>query len=189
MISVLTSSFFIPLIFVSGVLGVFSPLVSNIDILVISKTIKSLLKWSMGLVFTLFAGLVSIYGSVGANSDALTYRAAKYVVGSALPVVGTLLSDTMGMFTYSCAVVKNAFGTAVIFIIIFIMLIPVVKLFSVMIILNISSAFIQSVSDKKISEAVSETGGVISYLLGLVCLTAVLFIICIALIIHTAGSF
>ncbi len=187
-LSVLIRIFFMPLIYGIGVLSLFSPFSEGFNITPVLNTLKSSLKWSMGLCFSLFTGLISIYASFGSATDNLSYRAAKYVVGSAVPVVGPLLSDTMGVFTFSCAVLKNAFGIAVIFIIILLLLMPVIKLFLVMLSLNFSSLLVSSITDKKISSQLSEISGAISYILALVCLTGVLFIVCMAVIIHTANN-
>lgn len=187
-VSVLTNVFFIPLILALGTLALFSFDEAGFDIKMLIKTIKSVLKWSMGLAFTMFGGIVSVYSTFSSSSDALSFRAAKYVVGSAVPVVGSLISETMGTFTYSCAVVKNAFGTVVICIIIFIVISPVIKLFMISTMLNISTVLISGISDKKITCAASEMSSAVSHILALVVLTAFLFIICIAIIIHTANN-
>lgn len=187
-ISILTTNFFIPLIFSLTMLSVFSKISKNIDISAYARVVKSVLKWSMGLVFTIFSGIVSISGGFSSATDALSLRAAKYVVNSAIPVSGQMISDTMGTFVYSCSIVKNAFGAAAICIVVVICAFPVIKLFSIMLVVNISSAIISPFADKAVSETVSEIAGAISYILGLVCLIAVLFIISIAVIVQFSNG-
>ena len=139
-------------------------------------------------MFTVFSGTVSIYGSFSSSADALSFRAAKYVAGSAVPVVGSVISETMGTFFYSCAVVKNAFGTVMICVLIIIASVPAVKILIIVAMLNIAAMFSGSIAEKKVTLQISEMSGAISYIAALVCLVAFLFIICIAIIIHTANN-
>ncbi len=187
-ISLITEWIFIPLIISLGILPVFSNQNGPIGDDLVTDTIKTVLKWGMGLVFSLFGGIVNIYGNFAASTDALGFKAAKYVAGSALPVVGNLISEGMGTFYYSCSVVKNAFGAVLMCIIFIIVLAPAVKLFVLNLVLNVTAMFAGAVCEKSISLKIKEISGSLMYVFSLICLMAFLFIICIAIIIHTSNN-
>lgn len=186
-LSSVVNSFFIPLVFAICVLSLFSGCSKNINIGAFLKTAKSVLKWSMGLVFTLFTGTVSLYGNFSSSADALTMRAAKYAIGASVPVVGTLLCDNMSVFTYSCVVIKNAFGAASIFVIVFMLAVPVIKNAVIAICLNLTAALMSAVADEKITNLICDIASAVTYVLAIVCLVGAVFILSIAIIVNTSA--
>lgn len=176
--------FFMPLILILCVLTLFSGCGENINVASLSNSIKTILKWSIGLVFTLFTGTFAVYTNFSSSADALLMRTAKYALGTSVPVAGTLLCDNMSVFTYSCSVIKNAFGAVSIFVIIFLLAVPALKLFVIMLFLNIASALTASVADKRIALLTSGISESVSYILTMVCITGAAVIVSIAIMVN-----
>ena len=81
----------IPFILVSTSLGIISKVSDRIQIDKLSKYIKSGVVWILGIVLTIFVGLLSIEGSLSSSVDGITLKTAKAAVSSFVPVVGKIL--------------------------------------------------------------------------------------------------
>ena len=78
------------------------------------KKMKDFLKWIMGwilkAVLSLFTGYLTITGAVSGTADAAAVRTAKVLISSAVPVVGSILSDASETVLVSAATLGNAAG-------------------------------------------------------------------------------
>lgn len=57
------------------------------------KFFRSTIVWALGLVLSLFVGLLSVQSVVASSGDSVTGKATKFLLGSFIPVVGSALSD------------------------------------------------------------------------------------------------
>ncbi|MGM9532047.1 stage III sporulation protein AE, partial [Intestinibacter sp.] len=64
----------------------------------------------VGLVFTVYLGLVSIQGLYVTSFDKFTVKSAKFAVGSFIPVIGNFISDSVDILLSSSILIKNVFG-------------------------------------------------------------------------------
>ncbi len=53
----------------------------------LSKYMKSSIIWSLGVILTLFVGVLSLEGTLTASVDGITAKTAKAAVSSLIPVV------------------------------------------------------------------------------------------------------
>ncbi len=54
-----------------------------------ASSLKSLVTWAMGLLLSIFVGLLSIQSVVASGADSVTAKTAKFLIGSFIPVVGS----------------------------------------------------------------------------------------------------
>lgn len=64
----------------------------------------------LGFSATIFTGLLSIKGSLASAGDSVAVRGVKMLVGSAVPVVGSALSDAYTSVLGSITLIQNAVG-------------------------------------------------------------------------------
>jgi stage III sporulation protein AE len=67
-------------------------------------------KWIMGLGMTLFTGLVTMHSVVAVSADNAGVRAAKFMVGSFVPVVGSALGEALGTVNGCVKALKSGVG-------------------------------------------------------------------------------
>lgn len=58
-----------------------------------ASLLKTIITWSLGVMVSLFVGLMTIQSLVANAGDTVTTKATKFVIGSFVPVVGSALSD------------------------------------------------------------------------------------------------
>ncbi len=177
----------VPLITFSAVLSVAGNVGDKNRISGFVKIVKSLTRWIMALVITVFTGVNTIYGFTSPAIDAVSTRTLKFAVGSLVPVVGGFLSDTLDTVATSAAVMKNAVGVSGIIIMCIICITPVIKIGIMQIILKLISALSEPITDSRISAMLWDMSEVVTAVFGMVVLTAVLFLINICIILRATG--
>ena len=77
----------IPIISVIVVLIVISGITEKIQINKLSNFMKSSIVWVLGIILTIFVGVVSLEGTLTASVDGITAKTAKATVSTVIPVV------------------------------------------------------------------------------------------------------
>lgn len=143
----------------------------------IKRGIIFLNKALLGIV----VGINVIQGLVLPQADSLKNTTIKKLAG-VLPVVGDSSDYVTNVFLGSGMLIKNSLGTAAIVILFCICFIPVVKLFLIMLSVQISTAVVQPITDIRIVKSLSYVGEGIKLMLRTVMTSAVLFVISIAIV-------
>ena len=89
---------------------VINNITNNIKLNRLASFIKQINVVSLGAVFTLYLGLVSIQGLYVTSFDKFTVKTAKFAVGNFIPVVGGFVSDSLDILLSSSQLIKNVFG-------------------------------------------------------------------------------
>lgn len=176
-----------PLFYITFVFGIIGNLSDELKLSKFAKTSKKLADWIMGIVFSLFITFLTAQGITGASFDSIAAKGAKFALSSYVPVVGSYLKEGFDIIIAGCLVIKNAMGLCSIIILLFIVLMPILKLILIVFMLRIASAVIEPVSDTKFSEALYSTSNSLMILITiLICLFFAMFIF-IMMIIYTCN--
>lgn len=81
----------IPLVLIATALGIISKISDKIQTDKLSKFLKSSVVWILGVILTIFVGLISVEGSLSSSVDGITAKTTKAAVSSFIPVVGKIL--------------------------------------------------------------------------------------------------
>lgn len=79
--------FIIPVISLISVLVIVSKISDRVQINKLSKFMKSSVIWILGIILTIFVGVISLEGSLTSAVDGITAKTAKAAVSSLIPVV------------------------------------------------------------------------------------------------------
>lgn len=178
----------IPIVLISTSLGIISNISDKIQINKLSNFLKSSSIWILGIILTIFVGLVSIEGTLSSNVDGITAKTAKAAVSSFIPVVGKILGDAVDTVIGCSSILKNATGIVGIIVLIGIAIIPIIKLAILMGVYYLTSAVCQPIADEKITKLLDQIGDTFKILLGIMCSISVMFIIGTTLIIKISNS-
>jgi stage III sporulation protein AE len=104
-----------------------------------------------------------------------------------LPVVGGLLSDSVDAVIGASLLIKGAVGTYGLIAIVIISAVPLIKLFSLIIIYRFAAAVIEPISDKRIVNCLSDVATSLTYVFGVLASVTVMMFFTITAIIGTAN--
>lgn len=178
----------IPLVLIITVLSIVSKISNKVQIDKISNFLKSGVLWFLGIVLTLFVGVISLEGTLSSSIDGITAKTTKAAVSNVIPVVGKILGDAVDTVLGCGVVLKNAVGVVGVIVIIGICIVPILKIGVITIAYNLAASVIQPISDEKIVKLLSEMGGVFKILLAILCSISVMLIIGVTLVIKISNS-
>jgi len=178
----------IPIVLIIVVFSIISKISERVQINKLSKFLKSSVVWFLGVVLTIFVGVVSLEGTLSSSVDGITAKTAKAAVSSVIPVVGKVLGDVVDSVLGCGVILKNAVGVIGVIVILGICLMPIIKIATLSIIYSLASAIIQPIADEKIVKLLEEMGGVFKLLLGILCSLSVLLIIGVTMVVKISNS-
>lgn len=180
-VSIVIDKCLVPLAAFGAVLSVAGNISGDVQLTQFIKLVKSVAKWIMAAVITIFTAINAIYGLSSPSLDAVGGKAVKFAVGSLVPVVGGFLSDTLETVVSGTRLMKNSVGTAGIIAICAICIVPVIKIGVIQLMLKITSAIAEPLTDKRISAMMWEVSEAVTMVFAIVTMVAVLFIINISI--------
>ncbi len=178
----------LPFVLVSIALSIVSKVSNRIQVDKLSKFFNSTVIWILGIVLTLFVGLISVEGSLSSTVDGITAKTTKAAVSNFIPVVGKILGDAVDTVMGCSNILKNAVGIVGVVIIITICVEPVIKLAILMGLYYLVGAICQPIADEKIVKLLEEIGNTFKILLAIMCSISVMLIIGTTLVIKVTNS-
>lgn len=178
----------IPLVLVGTVLGVLSNISDKIQISKLSKFFKSSVIWILGIILTIFVGLLSLEGTLSSSIDGLTAKTAKAAISNLIPVVGKALGDSIDTVLGSAVILKNAVGFVGIIVIVGICIIPIIKLAVLSITYSIAAALSQPIADGKIVKLLEQFSDTFKILLGIIFVISAMFLIGVAIVVKMSNT-
>lgn len=111
LISQLTVTVAAPLLNVYTAVGAVSSIFPNLNVHGFINGLKSVICWGLGIVTTLFVAFLSLQTFVTSNLDVVTQKTSRFLMGSFIPVVGTILSDALGAAKGCIGLIQSTAGT------------------------------------------------------------------------------
>lgn len=110
-VSQLAVSTALPLMSIYFALSMISGVFPDLGLKGLVGGIKNLVCWGLGIVTTLFVGLLSLQTFVSSNVDVVTLKAGRFLMGSFIPVVGSILSEAFGAAQGCLSLIRSTLGT------------------------------------------------------------------------------
>lgn len=170
-------SVFIPMIFLSTILSIVSNISDKIQISRLTSLVRQITGWALGTILTVFIAVVSLQGSFGAVIDGVTSKTAKFAIGTFIPVVGKTLADAADTVIGCTLLIKNAAGLAVMIGVLVICIVPLLKILALVLLYKAASAMVEPISEKRITNCISDIAGSMIYLFGVSASVAFMFLI------------
>lgn len=178
----------LPFVLIFASLVIISKISDKVQIDKIAKFFKSGIVWFLGIVLTIFVGVVSLEGTLSSSVDGITSKTTKAIVSSAIPVVGKILGDAVDTVLGCGIILKNAVGLLGVIIVIGICIMPVIKLTILTIAYKLLSGVCEPIADTKIVGLLDQIGDIFKILLAILCSISVMLIIGTTLVIKMSNS-
>lgn len=177
----------LPVILAGGVFAIVGQLGDRPQLNKLFGFSKSLAKWAIGVVFTVYIGIVAVQGMGVAAVDSVSLKAVKYTLDKSLPVVGSAVSGTFDTVRGCTVLIKNAAGVAAAFIAVGYALSPAVQIGGAALALKLAAALTEPISDGKIPKMLQSVAESCEYVFAAVVAAALMFIVTAGLVIAAGG--
>ncbi|RJG24045.1 stage III sporulation protein AE [Paenibacillus thiaminolyticus] len=176
-----------PLLFFSTLLHIVSALSEKYKVTQLANLLRNISIGLLGVLLTVFLGVISVQGATSSVTDGVTVRTAKYITGNFVPVVGRVFSDAADTVISASLLVKNAVGLAGVVILLFICTFPALKIVTLALIYNVSSAIMQPLGDTPAAECLKTVGKSMIYVFAALAAVGLMFFLAITILL-TAGN-
>lgn len=178
----------IPIVLIIIALLIISKITDRVQVDKLSKMLKSSVIWTLGILLTIFVGVLSLEGTLSSSIDGITAKTAKAVVTSTIPVVGKVLADSIDSVLGCGIILKNSVGFIGVIVVLAICLSPILKLFILSITYSLAAGLIEPLTDSKISKLLEEMGDIFKLLLGIICTFSFMLIIGVTLALKISNT-
>ncbi len=103
-------SIFLPMLSMCLALSIADGVSDKMSMGGIIRFLKTLVTWSLGLIMTLFLGMLSVQGVVRGAGDSFGTKTARYVVSNFVPFVGGAVSDAYGTVLSCMKILRSSTG-------------------------------------------------------------------------------
>lgn len=148
-----------------------------------SAFFKSINKWIIGVSVSVFGLFFTVQGLTSATYDGIARRAAKYAIGTGVPIVGGFLSGGFDLAVAGSILIKNSLGSLSIFLMVSVLFEPLVLLIAANLFLRLTAAVTQPLGENRIPDFLGETADNLNYCTAALLFVAFLYFISIVLII------
>lgn len=176
-----------PLLFFSAVLHIVSSITDRFKVTQLANLLRGVAVTLLGILLTVFLGVISVQGATSSISDGVALRTAKFVTGNFVPVVGKMFSDAADTILSVSLVAKNAIGLAGVSILLIICAFPAIKIVALALIYHISGAIMQPLGDSPIAACLQTIGKTMFYVFAALAAVSLMFFLAVTIII-TAGN-
>ena len=183
----LIRSIFIPMIFLSTIISAVNNISNRIQFSKLAAFIKQIITWGMGTIMTAFVAIVSLQGTLGAVVDGVTSKAAKFAIGTFIPIVGKTISDAADTVIGCTLLIKNAAGFAVMLGLIIICIIPLIKILALVALYKAACAVLEPICEARIANCINDVAGSILSIFAVTASVAFMFMITVTALI-SAGN-
>lgn len=104
------TGFIAPLLTIFLALSIAGSTARGVDLGAIAGGIKKVALWALAFIASVYVALMTLQSVIGSASDTATLKAAKFVVSSAVPVVGGVLGDALNSVQGSIQLLKSSLG-------------------------------------------------------------------------------
>ena len=150
--------------------------------------LRKVILTSISFFIMLFLAVLSLQGIGGKVMDHLALRTARYIAGSAVPVVGGRLSGLMDTFLSGGLAIKNAVGVVGLLAILLLTVLPAVKILVLYFLYSFAAALLQPLGDTRMISLMEQAAGSFMLAFAVVALTGILFFFMILIVLAAGGA-
>lgn len=170
----------VPLLMLATVLSLVGDIGGRKQVTRIASIMRQWAFAILGLGSTLFVATAGIRSGITKVSDAAAGKAAKFLAGSMVPVVGKVFADALDVIVASSALVRGALGAFGLVALALVCLFPLLKMASIMLAFRIAGALCQPLADDGISDCLWELADALQALCLAVGTVGLMFYLCLA---------
>ena len=180
--SMAVSGLVLPLCCIFIALGLISALAPDLQAGALIRSVKSLALWILSFCLTVFLALLTIKTSVSGAADGVTLKTAKFLLSSAVPVVGGAVGDAWAAVSGCLGLVKSTIGVFGVVVIGVVFLPQILSLGLLSGALKLGAAAAETFSESRPAEVMKSAAGAVSIMLSIVICYAVMLLGALAMV-------
>ena len=165
----------LPLILLAGMIGLVSRLGEGFSVSRLAETARQGAVVLLGLLVVIFLGLLTMQGVTVAAADGLGLKAAKFLTGNLMPLVGKTVADSLDLAAGCSLLIKNALGVFGALGVILLCVYPSFKILVVAFIYRLAAVLVQPLGQERLADSLQEIGKTIMVIFAAVAVSGLMF--------------
>lgn len=186
-VNVVFKNFLYPIFIVILIFTILRNITDTIKFEKLNGFLMSTFKWTIGIVFTIFSGFLSIQGISAGKYDSVSIKATKFAVKSYIPIIGSYVSEGMDFLILGAVLVKNSIGLVGVIILFVTIISPILTIVLYKLALQLCGGILEMSGNQKISTFLTDCSKILILPIVLIIGLAFMYIITICLIMCTAN--
>ncbi|MGX1983038.1 stage III sporulation protein AE [Thermolongibacillus altinsuensis] len=179
--------FSLPLLFLATLLSIVSFLSEHYKATKLAQLLRNISIGSLGIMLTIFLGVLSVKGASAAVADGIAIRTAKFVTGNFIPVVGRMFTDATDTVITASLLLKNTVGLFGVALLLLIAAFPALKILAIALIYQLVAAVLQPLGGGLVISCLSVMSKSIIYVFVALAIVSLMFFLSMTVII-AAGN-
>ena len=176
-----------PLLLFSAVIHFVSSISDKYKLTQLAELMRNVSMVILSVLLTVFLGVISVQGASSAVMDGVSLKAAKYIAGNFIPVLGRVFADATDTVMTTSLLVKNAVGLTGVIIILFLCLFPALKIITIAFIYNVTAAIMQPLGDTPIVNCLQVIGKSLIYVFAALAAVGFMFFMAITILLMASS--
>ncbi len=151
-IASLVQNLLLPMILFSTAFSLVAHFIPDLQFPKLGKLFRQGVISVLGLCFIVFSGFMAVRGAIAPVTDGISLRTAKYLTRTLIPIAGGMFADTLEVVVGGSLLIKNAVGVFGLVMILFMVAIPLLKVWAMVLVYKIVGAFLEPVCNRRIVE-------------------------------------
>lgn len=154
---------------------------------VLADGLRKTIMWVMGIVASLFVGLMGLQGMVSKQTDNLALRTTRYLVGSSIPVIGSSVSEAVSTVSGSFQVIRATVGSAGIIALCGVFLPEILRLILCSMAMSLAAGVGEIVGTPGLARSIRTVKGAVDIITAVMSFYFIALAACTAIMISTGG--
>ncbi|MEG1952897.1 MAG: hypothetical protein RR115_01525 [Hydrogenoanaerobacterium sp.] len=184
-ISKITATKLVPIITIYLAFCIVSAFSPNMNLLGAAESAKTVVIWVLGLIVTVFVGLLGVQSMVASGADTVAVKAGKFLVGSFVPVVGKALADAFATAQGCLRLLKTTVGVYAVFVAALTFMPSFLQTLLWYFACSLGAAISDVLGVKQMRRVLKACGTALSLLIAILVFVALLFIVSITIMLIT----
>ncbi len=184
----LVSHAMLPMLSMGLALGIVDAVNPAISLGGIVRLLHKSVIWLLGLLMSLFLGLLSLQSMVAASTDRATSKTTRFVLSNAIPFVGSAVSDAYSTVLGSLGVLKTTTGVVGIFAVLALLLPILLRLGIYRLLMAAAGAVAELFGVQRVTKLLQHTESILSAAFSISVSFSVIFIVSIAMMLVLGGG-
>ncbi|MBA2869941.1 stage III sporulation protein AE [Anoxybacillus calidus] len=179
--------FTLPLLFLAALLSIVSTMTEHYKVTQLAQLLTNVSIGSLGVVLTVFIGVISVKGASTAVADGIAIKTAKFVTGNFVPVVGRMFTDATDTVIAASLLLKNTIGIVGVAVLLILAAFPAMKILLIAFVYKLSAAILQPLGGGPVISSLSIISKSVIYIFASLAIVSLMFFLSLTVII-AAGN-
>lgn len=172
-----------PLLNISAVLGLVANFSSDFPLSKLASLARHACVMVLSFSLTIFLGVLAVRGAIAPVADGVSLRAAKFITSNVVPVIGSIFSNAVEVIVGGSLLIKNTVGVFGLLVIFFMVTMPILKIWAIVIIYKVIKALIQPICDQRLVDAIGGLESSLTLVMVSLAVVALMFFIALVILI------